>query len=371
MSEPEFDVIIIGAGAIGLAVARAFALAGTSVLVVERAPQFGTETSARSSEVIHAGIYYPPDSLKARLCVAGKAMLYAFCEAHGVPVRRCGKLVLAADPAQTARLEAIRESASLCGVDDLRMLDAREACAMEADIACAAALFSPSSGIVDTHSFMQALLGVAEANGAALVCNTQVTGIARAPGGWSIAIAGGDGPAASARTVVNAAGLAAGAVARSIEAFPAGHVPRLHWAKGCYFGYSGRTSFRHLVYPLPEPGGLGTHLTLDLAGRARFGPDVEWIDHIDYSVDPARRDRFADAIRNYWPGVDAERLHPDYAGIRPKLSGPGEPAADFMISCEDDHGVPGIVNLFGIESPGITASLAIADHVARQVALAA
>jgi L-2-hydroxyglutarate oxidase LhgO len=371
MSGTDFDAIIVGAGVIGLAVARALALSGRSVLIVERAAQIGTETSARNSEVIHGGIYYPPGSLKARLCVAGKAELYAFCEENGVPFRKCGKLVVAANEAQTERLEAMQAGARGCGVEDLRLLGANEARRMEPDIACAGALFSPSTGIIDTHSYMQALLGAAEANDAILACNTAVVRIDRAPDGWALVVDGEDAPVASARTVVNAAGLAAGDIAGKIEGFPGEHVPRLHFAKGSYFSYAGRTSFSHLVYPLPEPGGLGIHLTLDMSGRARFGPDVEWVDRIDYAVDPGRRDRFASSIRRYWPGIDANQLHPDYAGIRPKLSGPGEDAADFAISGPADHGVSGIVNLFGIESPGITASLAIADRVAKEVALAA
>lgn len=366
----EFDVIVIGAGIIGLAIARAIALAGRSVLIVERAAHFGSETSARNSEVIHAGIYYPPGSAKARLCVAGKAMLYDFCAARGVPHRRCGKLIVAVDETQVAQLEEIRTAAAACGVTDLRPLDTAEAVRLEPDLACAAALLSPSTGIVDSHAYMQALLGEAEAHGALLVCNTAVTAIRRDGDAWSIMIAGESAPVAAARTVVNSAGLEASELAARIEGFPAEHRPVTRFAKGCYFSYGGRTRFSHLIYPLPEPGGLGTHLTLDMAGRARFGPDVEWIEDIDYAVDPGRRERFAEAIRRYWPDVDAERLQPDYAGIRPKLSQLGAPAADFYISGPNDHGVAGIVNLFGIESPGLTASLAIADEV-RDLVLAA
>lgn len=371
MTSPHFDVIVIGAGVIGLAIARALAEARRSVLVVERAAQFGTETSARNSEVIHAGIYYPPDSMKARFCVSGKAMLYAFCAQHGVPFLRCGKIVVAANDDQVVQLKAIDAQARLCGVEDLELLDAAGAARIEPEIHCRAALLSPSTGIIDTHAYMLALLGAAEARGALLACNTEVIRIARTSGYWSVTIAGEDGPTVSARAIVNAAGLGAARVAEQIEGFAPRFIPPLRWAKGCYFGYAGRTAFKHLVYPIPEPGGLGTHLTLDLAGRARFGPDVEWVDRIDYSVDPERRERFAQSIRHYWPAIDAERLQPDYAGIRPKLSGPGEPAADFLISGPDDHGLDGIVNLFGIESPGITASLAIAAHVCERLADAA
>ena len=361
--DTQFDVVIIGAGVIGLAIMRSLALAGRSVLVLDRAAQFGSETSARNSEVIHAGIYYPRESLKTRFCVAGRSLLYAFCAQHDVPHRRCGKLIVAHDREQITGLESLKASAARCGVEDLELLDADDAARLEPDLHCAAALHSPSTGIIDTHSYMQALLGVAEANGAALVCRTEATRILRTSEGWSIAIAGSDEPVVSARWVVNSAGLGAVPLARRIGGFPAGHIPEIRFAKGCYFGYARRTPFQHLIYPLPEPGGLGTHLTLDLGGRSRFGPDVEWIDTVDYSVDPARRGRFAQAVRRFWPDVEVDLLQPDYAGIRPKLSGPGEAAADFMISGPPEHGVPGIVNLFGIESPGITASLPIADHV--------
>ena len=366
----EFDIIVIGAGVIGLAIARAIALAGRSVLIVERQPHFGSETSARNSEVIHAGIYYPQGSAKARLCVAGRTMLYDFCAARGVPHRRCGKLIVAAEESQVAQLEAIGQRAAACSVEDLVPLAAAEAARLEPDVTCAAALLSPSTGIIDSHAYMLALLGEAEAHGALLVCNTEVAAVRPNASGWSIWIAGEAEPAASARTIVNSAGLGASVLAARIEGFPEEHRPVTRFAKGCYFSYGGGTNFRHLVYPLPEPGGLGTHLTLDLAGRARFGPDVEWVEELDYSVDPGRRAGFAAAIRRYWPGVDADRLQPDYAGIRPKLSKPGEAAADFCISGPAAHGVAGIVNLFGIESPGLTASLAIADEV-RDLALAA
>lgn len=370
--ETQFDAIVIGAGVIGLAIARALALAGQSVLIVERGAVFGSETSSRNSEVIHAGIYYPTGSLKARLCVAGRDLLYDFCARHGVPHRRCGKLIVAANDGQTARLEALQRSAAQCGVEDLEWLDEGDARRLEPEIACASALLSPSTGIIDSHAYMQALLGAAEAADATLVCNTEVTRISAAPGGgWTIWIAGEDGPVAAARSIINSAGLGAAALAERIEGFPASRVPRLRFAKGSYFNYGGRTAFSHLVYPLPEPGGLGIHLTLDMAGRARFGPDVEWIDEPDYAVDPQRRERFAEAIRSYWPAIDADQLHPDYAGIRPKLCGPGESAADFVVSGPADHGMPGIVNLFGIESPGITASLAIADLVREEIRLAA
>ena len=351
----------------GLAIARVLALAGKSVLILEREAHFGTGTSSRNSEVIHAGIYYPQDSLKAKLCVEGKTMLYAFCDEFGVPFRRCGKLIVARDDTQIERLKSIQATARSCGVHDLHMLTRQEAAALEPAITCSAALLSPSTGIIDTHAYMQALLGSAEAHGAILVCNTKVVRIVRKSSAWSLFIEGTDEAVVTAQTIVNAAGLDAPTLAGSIEGFPARLVPELHLAKGNYFGYSGRTSFNRLIYPLPEPGGLGIHLTIDMAGRPRFGPDVEWIREVDYSVDPSRLGRFAEAIRSYWPAIEADMLFPDYAGIRPKLSGPNEPAADFLISGPEDHDVAEIINLFGIESPGITASLAIAAEVGRQL----
>jgi L-2-hydroxyglutarate oxidase LhgO len=364
MPTADFDVAVIGAGVIGLAVARALAVAGASVLVVERASHFGTETSSRNSEVIHAGIYYPPKSLKARLCLAGRELLYAFCAAHGVPHRRCGKLIVATGECQIRGLEKIREGAAACGVENLSLIDANEVARCEPAVSAVAALLSPDTGIIDSHAYMQALLGIAEAHGAILACRSTVTAIKPDAAGWAISIASEIGAVLSARMIVNAAGLDADRVAHSIVGYPAQATPRLRYAKGSYFGYAGATPFSHLIYPLPEPGGLGTHLTLDMAGRARFGPDVEWVDTPDYQVDPAKRARFADAVRRFWPDADPDRLHPDYAGVRPKLSGPNEPAADFVISGPRDHGVRGVIHLFGIESPGLTASLAIADEVA-------
>ncbi len=367
MSSNMVDAIVVGAGVVGLAVAHAVAMTGREVMILERADYFGTETSSRNSEVIHAGIYYPPGSLKAKLCIEGKSLLYDFCDAHGVPYHRCGKLIVAVNAAQQKELAAIKANAESAGVFDLELYDHARVQALEPDILCNTALFSPSTGIIDSHTYMMALLGAAEAHGAQLVYNTEVTGITPVPGGWSVSIAGSDEPVVTARTIINAAGLGANALAARISDFPASHVPPLYYAKGCYFSYSGKTRFSHLIYPVPEPGGLGTHLTLDLAGQARFGPDVEWIDTVDYDVSSARRDKFAEAVRHFWPAVDPERLQPGYAGIRPKISAPGAPAADFLISGPADHGVPGIINLFGIESPGLTASLAIANHVAARI----
>lgn len=357
------DAIVVGAGVVGLAIARRLALAGQEVIVLDANESFGMETSSRNSEVIHAGIYYPTGSLKARLCVEGKARLYAFCDARGVDYRRCGKLIVGTGADQEKVLETLKATAARNGVADLEWRDRAAVAALEPDVACDVALLSPSTGIIDSHAYMQALLGEAEAHGATLVCNTAVAGIDRTPEGWAVRIAGESEPVVVARSIVNAAGLGAQRLALATEGLEAAHVPPLHYAKGCYFSYAGRTRFRHLVYPVPEPGGLGTHLTLDLAGQARLGPDVAWIDAIDYAVSPDRRDKFARAAALFWPGIDAEKLQPAYAGIRPKITAPGEPAADFRIDGPETHGLPGIVNLFGIESPGLTASLAIADHV--------
>lgn len=363
MAQAEVDALVVGGGVIGLAVARALALSGMEVVIAERAPQFGMETSSRNSEVIHAGIYYPPDSLKARFCVEGRDRLYAFCEERGVAHRRCGKFIVATQESQVPGLEAILANARASRVEDLQWVDGAAVRALEPDILCERAILSPSTGIIDSHAYMMALLGEAEAHGAILACQTDVTAIRRAGPDWAIHVDGGDEPALAARRVINCAGLWASEMAMRVEGMDGAHVPVTRYAKGCYFSYAGATRFRHLIYPVPEPGGLGTHLTLDMAGGARFGPDVNWVDTLDYEVSPDRHAKFLAAVRLFWPGVDAERLQPAYAGIRPKISGPGDPAADFRFSAPDEHGLPGIFNLFGIESPGLTASLAIAEHV--------
>jgi L-2-hydroxyglutarate oxidase LhgO len=360
------DAVVIGAGVVGLAVARALAAQGREVLILEGADAFGTGTSSRNSEVIHAGIYYPRNSLKARFCVAGRDQLYAFCQDHGVAHRRCGKLIVATSPEQLPELEKIRAAARGNGVD-LDLWSAAQACAAEPRLRCVGALHSPFTGIIDSHSYMLALLGQAENRGATLVCESRVTGIRIEPDALLVSV-NDEGPALSARTVVNCAGIYAPQVAALMEGFPRQHIPTAYFAKGNYFTLAGRSPFERLVYPVPEPGGLGVHLTLDLAGRARFGPDVQWVETPEYTVDPRRADRFYAAIRAYWPGLADESLQPAYAGIRPKISGPAAPAADFRIDGPGVHGVPGIVNLFGIESPGLTASLAIADHVAALTA---
>jgi L-2-hydroxyglutarate oxidase LhgO len=346
----KVDAVIIGAGVVGLAVARALALRGLETVVLESERSIGTGTSSRNSEVIHAGIYYAPGSLKARLCVRGKALLYEFCRSHGVPHARCGKLIVATAEAQVGMLERLQATGRANGVDGLELITAQQAVAAEPALSCVAALASASTGIVDSHALMLALRGDFEG-----------------AGGMRLEVGGAQPMALAAGLVVNAAGLHAPALAARIDGLAPGSVPKAYLAKGSYYGLPGRSPFSRLIYPVPEPGGLGVHLTLDLGGQARFGPDVEWVDHIDYAVDPARAAAFVDAIRRYWPGLPDGALQPGYAGIRPKISGPGEPAADFVIQDARTHGVPGLVNLFGIESPGLTASLAIAEEVLARV----
>ena len=356
----SLDCVVVGAGVVGLAVARAFAMAGRDVLVLDAADGIGTATSSRNSEVIHAGIYYPAGSLMARLCVAGKRALYAYCEQRGVAHARCGKMIVASDDAEASRLDAIRARAAANGVDDLRKLTGAAARDMEPNLACVAALYSPSTGIIDSHGYMLALQGEAEAAGATVALRSPVAGGRAIPDGVALDV---DGMTLGARTVVNAAGLGAVALARGIEGMPPALVPDAYLAKGSYFALSGRAPFSRLIYPVPVPGGLGVHLTIDLGGQARFGPDVEWVQTLDYTVDPRRADRFYAAVRRYWPGLPDGALQPGYAGIRPKIVPPGAAGQDFVIQGPREHGVPGLVNLFGIESPGLTASLALADAV--------
>ena len=353
--------VVVGAGVVGLAVARALALAGHAPLILDGEDHFGSWTSSRNSEVVHAGIYYPTGSLKARLCVEGKQKLYAFCEVRGVPFQRTGKLIFAHEEDQLVELDRIEQRALEAGVVDLVRLGPAEVLVEEPHLSCAGGLLSPSTGIVDSHSFMQALLGEAEAHDAMLVTSSRIDRVTWQGGLWHIWMDGEAAPVVSTPILVNSCGLAAQALAAATEGLSPEFIPPIRYARGVYFTYSGRVPFTKLIYPVPEPGGLGTHLTLDLAGQARFGPDVEWIDSVDYTVDPARRATFVAAAQRIWPGLDPDRLQPGYAGVRPKLSGPGEPAADFMISGPADHGCEGLVNLFGIESPGLTASMAIAD----------
>jgi len=356
------DAVVIGAGLVGLAAARALARAGRETVILEAEDAIGTHTSSRNSEVIHAGIYYPQGSLKARSCVEGRRRLYEYCAAQGVPHRRCGKLIVATDAAQTDELEAIRRKAHANGVADVAPVSIAEVRALEPEVRCVAALHSPSTGIVDSHALMLAYLGDAERAGAMLALKSPLErGIVRADG-IELHVAGAD-PILAAR-VVNSAGLRAPSLARRIEGYPPELAPPELYAKGNYYTLSTRPPFSRLIYPVPEPGGLGVHVTLDLGGRARFGPDVEWVERIDYAVDPRRAERFYAAIRRYWPGLRDGALEPGYAGIRPKIAGRGAPVPDFVVQGPREHGVPGLVQLYGIESPGLTASLALADHVA-------
>lgn len=361
----QVDVVVVGAGVVGLAVARALALAGREVLVLEREAAIGQGTSSRNSEVIHAGIYYPSGSLKARLCVRGKAMLYAYCAERGVEHRRCGKLIVANTPSQAAALPAIVQKARANGVHDLVLLTCEQAHAMEPQLACRAAVHSPSTGIVDSHGLMLSLQGDLENAGGMVVCHSAVDRLERDGNGWVVQAE--DGTTLRANTVVNAAGLQACSLGSRTEGLR--HVPQAFCAKGSYFTLAGRSPFGQLVYPAPEPdkhlAGLGVHLTIDLGGQAKFGPDVQWVDDPDdLQVDPARGEAFYAEVRKYWPGLPDGALQPGYAGMRPKISGPHEPAADFRIDGPAVHGLPGLVNLFGIESPGLTSCLAIGEHVA-------
>ncbi|MBS0364752.1 MAG: NAD(P)/FAD-dependent oxidoreductase [Proteobacteria bacterium] len=359
------DVVVVGAGAVGLAVARALALAGREVLILEAADRFGTGASSRNSEVIHAGIYYPQGSLKARMCVAGRDQLYVFCREHGVAHRQCGKLLVAVNDTQLPGLRRLQEAARANGVV-LQPLTREQALALEPQLQCSAGLFSPLTGIVDSNAYMLALLGEVEAHGATLVCHSRVSAV-QLSGGRALLSVNGASPALSARLLINCAGLEAPALAGCMQGLAAEFVPRAWFARGSYFLLKGRAPFTHLVYPMPEPGGLGIHLTLDMSGRARFGPDVQWIEAPDYHVDSARATHFAAAVRRYWPGLPDDALEAGYAGVRPKISGPGMAAADFRIDDVRVHGLPQLINLFGIESPGLTSSLALADEVVRRL----
>jgi L-2-hydroxyglutarate oxidase LhgO len=361
------DVVVAGAGVVGLACARALALAGREVLVLEAADLIGSGVSSRSSEVIHAGIYYPRGSAKALHCVRGRHLLYAYLAERHLPYRRCGKLLVATSAEQVAGLDGVQAAARANGVDDLRRLEAAEACALEPALQCVAALLSPSTGIVDSHALMVALLADAEHHGAACVLRSPVERLVIEADRIVLEVGGAEPTTIAARAFVNSTGLAAPALARRSAGFPPAAVPVASYAKGNYFSLAGRAPFGRLIYPLPEKAGLGVHLTLDLGGQARFGPDVQWIDEPDYHVDPARGDRFYAEIRKYWPALADGALQPAYAGVRPKISGPAEPAADFRILGPSAHGIAGVVQLFGIESPGLTSSLSIAQTVAQEL----
>ena len=360
----QVECVVIGAGVVGLAVARALALSGREVMVLEAAPAIGTGISSRNSEVIHAGIYYAPGSLKARLCVQGRGLLYDYCAARGIGFARCGKLLVATHETQLPQLQGILAQAARNGVDDLVLLSAAQAQAMEPHLNCLAAIHSPSTGIVDSHGLMLALQGDIENAGGMVVLNSALARADCFETGIDLRML--DGTELRTRWLVNAAGLQAPALARCFTGLDAGHVPNAYFAKGNYFTLSGRAPFSHLIYPVPQAAGLGVHLTLDLGGQAKFGPDVQWVDSADdLTVDAQRGDAFYAEVRKYWPGLPDAALIAGYAGIRPKIHAPDQPACDFLIQGPREHGVPGLVNLFGIESPGLTSSLAIAEHVLR------
>ena len=359
------DCVVVGAGVVGLALARHLAYQGHEVVVLEAEERIGTGISSRNSEVLHSGIYYPTGSLKARLCVAGQPTLYAYCEAHGIAHRRCGKLIVATEEAHLEALGSLWARAEANGVEDLDWLDPAEVHHLEPQLRCVAALFSPGTGIVDSHGVMRHFRWEAEAAGASVVLKSPVLGGRRTADGLELRVGGEEPMTLLADRVFNCAGLGAQAVALTMEGIRAEAIPPLHLAKGNYYGLAGAAPFSRLVYPVPSEGGLGVHLTLDLGGQARFGPDVEWVDHEDYDVDPRRADRFYAEVRKYWPDLPDGALQPAYAGIRPKLHGPGETAPDFLLQREEAHGVPGLVNFFGIESPGLTACMALAEEAAR------
>ncbi|MFN3415366.1 MAG: NAD(P)/FAD-dependent oxidoreductase [Caldimonas sp.] len=369
MSVDRVDAVVVGAGVVGLAVARALALRGLETLVLEAETAIGTGTSSRNSEVIHAGLYYPTGSWKARLCVTGKAWLYDYCARRGVSHRRCGKLVVATSAAQHETLRALMAQAAANGVHDLCWLAADEARALEPALACTAAVLSPSTGIVDSHGLMLALQGDLEAAGGLVALACPVQQVRRVSGGFELDAGVQQVTRLGTRVLVNAAGLWAPALAARIEGLQSAQVPQAYFAKGSYYALSGRCPFSRLIYPVPEAAGLGVHLTLDLGGQARFGPDVEWVQpdregRLDYRVDPARVGAFETEIRRYWPDLPGDSLQPAYSGVRPKLQAPGEPARDFCLQGPAEHGLPGLVNLFGIESPGLTACLALGEAAA-------
>ncbi|MGL4728493.1 MAG: NAD(P)/FAD-dependent oxidoreductase [Bosea sp. (in: a-proteobacteria)] len=358
------QAIVIGAGVVGLAVARALALAGREVMVLEAAEAIGTGVSSRNSEVIHAGVYYPPGSLKARACIAGKDMLYAYCETRGVKTKRVGKIIVATQDAQIPDLEKMRANAAACGMHDLSMISRAEALEMEPQVHCVAALHSPTTGIIDSHGLMLAFQGDIENAGGMVVFHAPVMALAAEDHGYRVEL-GGEAPMSlGCDILVNAASLAAPGLAAGMGGYDASLAPKAYLAKGNYFSLTGvKPPFRGLVYPVPEPGGLGIHATVDLGGQVRFGPDVQWIDAVDYTPDVSRTEKFRQAITSYWPSVPEGALVASYTGIRPKIAGPGEPNADFVVQGPATHGLNGLVHMFGIESPGLTSSLALAEVV--------
>ncbi|HPN06705.1 MAG TPA: NAD(P)/FAD-dependent oxidoreductase [Hyphomonadaceae bacterium] len=370
----DVDVLVIGAGVIGLAAAAEFARSGHEVVVLEAAGAIGTQTSSRNSEVIHAGMYYPSGSLRHRLCVAGRRKLYTYLEARGVPYQKRGKLIVATSDEEARKIEAVHATGLQNGVENLELISGAKAMAWEPELSCAAALWSPETGVVDSHGYMLALQGEIEDHGGVIAFNTSVERIEHlGQGGYKVITGGADAGAISCQRLINSAGLYAQSIAHSIEGYDGALIPKRVLAKGNYFGCATKPVFTRLIYPAPVDGGLGVHVTLDLAGRMRFGPDVEWLStsdpaEIDYRVDPRRSALFYDAIRRYWPGLPDDAITPDYSGCRPKLSGPGEPTQDFRIDGPELHGHAGLLNLFGIESPGLTSSLAIAEEVRRRLA---
>jgi L-2-hydroxyglutarate oxidase LhgO len=358
------QVLVVGAGVIGLACARAAALAEHDVIVAEAANAIGTVTSSRNSEVVHAGLYYPTGSKRAYHCPRARRMLYDYCAAHGVPHRKCGKLVVATNDREVRRIEEIYKQSQINGCEGVELIDAAAARRIEPEAFSVAALLSPETGIIDSHAYMRALRGDLEDRGGMVALNTKIERVVQRHDGWQVHFGGSDPQSITVDAVVNAAGLGAQMLARATEGYPQARVPRLVFAKGNYFAYTGRPVFSRLVYPPPIPGGLGVHVVLDLGGRMRFGPDVEWVEEENYNVDPGRAGAFYKRVREYWPRLPDNSLVPDFAGIRPKLTGPGEAQVDFMIDAPKDHGAPRLVQLFGIESPGLTASLSIAEEVA-------
>jgi len=361
------QILVIGAGVVGLAVARQAALAGHDVIVAEATSGIGNGVSSRNSEVIHVGMYYPTGSLRALHCTRGRRMLYEFCASHGVPHRRCGKLIVATNDAEATKIASIQKQGEINGVEGLELIGGNAARDLEPALTCIAAVHSPETGIIDSHGFMLALQGELEDRGGMIAFETKIERLTPTADGWCVHFSGKEAGTLEVDAVINSAGIGAQSLAKATEGYPAERVPRLVLAKGNYFGYAGRPAFSRLIYPAPVDGGLGIHVTLDLAGRMRFGPDVEWIEDESYDVDPHRADSFYARIRTYWPALADGKLVPDYCGIRPKLSGPGEPAADFMIDGPREHGLAGLVHLFGIESLGLTSALSIAEEVVAQL----
>ena len=363
----DVHTVIVGAGVIGLAVANQLASEGNDVLILEQKHLFGSETSARHSEVIHAGIYYPKDSLKAQFCTRGKALLYNYCKKHAIEHKRLGKIIVATSAEQVDTLHGIAAHARANGVDDLEHLGKNEVSALEPAIVASAGLLSPSTGIVDSHAFMLSLLGTAESQGAMIAYNSHVDRVEKITGGFKLSVVGQDSMTLTCKQLVNAAGHGACPLALASDCLTEQQTPTAKFAKGNYFRLQGKTPVSRLIYPVPEPGGLGVHITLDLAGQSRFGPDVQWQDSLDYNVDASRSEKFYTAIRRYWPALEDDALVPDYAGVRPKIEMNGAAFNDFVVQGREVHGVDGLVNLFGIESPGLTSSLAIAEYVSEQL----